>query len=99
MQEWENQECIKYMSEVLTEWHRKRFNRPKKCWYEGDRCVALRSSDLMFHRAEIQQVYVKQQKCLVKRKLFHILFNQQENVQQMFINDSFNSNLISGSMG
>lgn len=67
VQEWENQECIKYMSEVLTELHRNHANAndPRKCWNVGDACVAQRNRDGMCYRAEIQQVYANQRKCLV----------------------------------
>lgn len=66
---WENQECIKFMSDKLTEWHQNRATNPKKRWNKGDICVAERKSDGMYHRAKIQKVYAKQkqQKCLVKR--------------------------------
>lgn len=66
---WENQECVKFMSDQLTEWHHNRAKNPRKRWYPGDICVAERNSDGMYHRAKIQKVYAKQKqrKCLVKQ--------------------------------
>lgn len=67
VQEWENRKCIKFMSEMLTEWHRNCVKNPRKFWNKGDICVAQRNSDGMYHRAKVQKVRAKQQKCLVKQ--------------------------------
>lgn len=73
VQESENERSIEHISNQLTAWHKNRTKNPSKLWQRGDICVAQRSSDGKYHRAEIQRVYQKQRKCLVNNRNFRIL--------------------------
>lgn len=75
MQELENQKLIGHMSNELTAWHENRTKNPTKFWKKGDICVAQRSSDGKYHRAEIQRVCQKQRKCLVNENNLVLLSN------------------------
>lgn len=69
MQELENQKVIERISNGLTAWHKNRTKNPGKFWRRGDICVALRSSDGKYHRAEVLRLIQKHRKCLVSEKL------------------------------
>lgn len=65
VQELESQKLVDQISNELTEWHKNRTKNPSKFWNKGNICVAPRSSDGKYHRAEIQRLCQKQRKCLV----------------------------------
>lgn len=75
VQEWENRECIKHISNVLTKWHQNCAKTSRKFWNNGNICTAKRNSDGMYHRAKIQRVYAKRRECLVNQNFFQVKLN------------------------
>lgn len=70
VQEWENRKCIDQMSSELTKLLQNADKGVREEWKKGDICVAQRSSDGKYHRAEIQRVHTEQQRCLVRINLW-----------------------------